>query len=115
MARKAEEVERRVAEINAQPPLPEHTYPMTAQYYLAELATAAETDVLVNADDFFKALNELVPSVSASELEHYREVQQKFASSTINSVEKEESESVGKEVEEVASSLDKGKGKGKAV
>ncbi|KAG8771529.1 peroxisomal assembly protein [Ceratobasidium sp. 428] len=115
MARKAEEVERRVAEINAQPPLPEHTYPMTAQYYLAELATAAETDVLVNADDFFKALDELVPSVSASELEHYREVQQKFASSTINSVEKEENGSAGEDVEELASSLDKGKGKGKAV
>ncbi|KAG8748309.1 peroxisomal assembly protein [Ceratobasidium sp. 414] len=111
MARKAEEVERRVAEINAQPPLPEHTYPMTAQYYLAELATAAETDVLVNADDFFKALDELVPSVSASELEHYREVQQKFASSTINSVEKEEHEPIKVDGEEPISKQDKGKGK----
>lgn len=62
---------------------------MTAQYYLAEMATPAETDVLVNSEDFFKALDELIPSVSASELEHYREVQQKFASSTINSAEKE--------------------------
>ncbi|KAG9082714.1 peroxisomal assembly protein [Ceratobasidium sp. UAMH 11750] len=115
MARKAEEVERRVAEINAQPPLPEHAYPMTAQYYLAELATAAETDVLVNADDFFKALDELVPSVSASELEHYREVQQKFASSTINSVEKEEHNPTKVDGEEVISKQDKGKGKGKAI
>ncbi|KAF8609951.1 AAA-domain-containing protein [Ceratobasidium sp. AG-I] len=89
MARKAEEIERRVEEVNAQPPLPEHAYPMTAQYYLAEMATPAETDVLVNSEDFFKALGELIPSVSASELEHYREVQQKFASSTINSAEKE--------------------------
>ncbi|KAG9086002.1 peroxisomal assembly protein [Ceratobasidium sp. 370] len=115
MARKAEEVERRVAEINAQPPLPEHAYPMTAQYYLAELATAAETDVLVNADDFFKALNELIPSVSASELEHYREVQQKFASSTINSVEKEEHEPTKLDSEEPMSKQDKDKGKGKVI
>ncbi|QRV99956.1 AAA family ATPase [Ceratobasidium sp. AG-Ba] len=111
MVRKAEEVERRVAEINAQPPLPEHAYPMTAQYYLAEIATPAETDVLVNADDFFKALDELIPSVSASELEHYREVQQKFASSTINSLEKEDAVTE----EELIPKTDKGKGKAKAA
>ncbi|CAE7171060.1 unnamed protein product, partial [Rhizoctonia solani] len=46
MARKAEEIERRVVEINSEPPLAEHSYPMTAQYYLAELATPAEVDVL---------------------------------------------------------------------
>ncbi|KAF8758335.1 AAA protein [Rhizoctonia solani] len=114
MARKAEEIERRVAEINAAPPLPEHSYPMTAQYYLAELATAAEIDVLVNQDDFERALSELVPSVSASELEHYREVQQKFASSTINSIEKEQQASengVDNDVEADLPKVDKGKGK----
>lgn len=103
------------AEINAQPPLPEHSYPMTAQYYLAELATPAEIDVLVNSDDFERAQNELVPSVSASELEHYREVQQKFASSTINSAEKEETlqelASVQDEDEDLAPRVNKGKGK----
>ncbi|ELU45066.1 peroxisomal biogenesis factor 6 [Rhizoctonia solani AG-1 IA] len=118
MARKAEEIERRVGksgpEINAAPPLPEHSYPMTAQYYLAELATAAEIDVLVNQDDFERALSELVPSVSASELEHYREVQQKFASSTINSIEKEQQASengVDNDVEADLPKVDKGKGK----
>ncbi|CAE6521117.1 unnamed protein product [Rhizoctonia solani] len=113
MARKAEEIERRVDEINGEPPLPEHSYPMTAQYYLAELATPAEVDVLVNHDDFERALGELVPSVSTSELEHYREVQQKFASSTINSVEKEqdnpEEDATDEEVE--PPKIDKGKGK----
>ncbi|CAE6380702.1 unnamed protein product [Rhizoctonia solani] len=112
MARKAEEIEIRVAEINAAPPLAEHSYPMTAQYYLTELATPTETDVLVNRDDFERALSELVPSVSASELEHYREVQQKFASSTINSIEKEVSEeSVDNEQEADLPKVDKGKGK----
>ncbi|CCO34592.1 Peroxisomal biogenesis factor 6 AltName: Full=ClaPEX6 [Rhizoctonia solani AG-1 IB] len=112
MARKAEEIERRVAEINAAPPLPEHSYPMTAQYYLAELATPTETDVLVDQGDFERALAELVPSVSASELEHYREVQQKFASSTINSIEKEDSGDGADDEQEVdLPKLDKGKGK----
>ncbi|CAE6420314.1 unnamed protein product, partial [Rhizoctonia solani] len=113
MARKAEDVERRVDEINAEPPLPEHSYPMTAQYYLAELASPAETDVLVNQDDFERALSELVPSVSTSELEHYREVQQKFASSTINSVEKEPgvSEENASDGEADLPKMNKGKGK----
>ncbi|CAE6428580.1 unnamed protein product [Rhizoctonia solani] len=112
MARKAEEIERRVAEINAAPPLPEHSYPMTAQYYLAELATPTETDVLVDQGDFERALAELVPSVSASELEHYREVQQKFASSTINSIEKEVSGDGADDEQDVdLPKLDKGKGK----
>ncbi|CAE6348324.1 unnamed protein product [Rhizoctonia solani] len=115
MARKAEEVERRVDEINGEPPLPEHSYPMTAQYYLAELATPAEVDVLVNRDDFERALGELVPSVSASELEHYREVQQKFASSTINSVEKEQDKSEEDATEEEVEPPKIDKGKGKAV
>ncbi|CAE6443953.1 unnamed protein product [Rhizoctonia solani] len=115
MARKAEEIERRVGEINAEPPLPEHSYPMTAQYYLAELATPAQIDVLVNGDDFERALSELVPSVSTSELEHYREVQQKFASSTINSVEKEQ-DVLGESVSDEEADVPKvNKGKGKAV
>ncbi|KAJ1309501.1 hypothetical protein OPQ81_006276 [Rhizoctonia solani] len=112
MARKAEDIERRVAEINAAPPIPEHSYPMTAQYYLAELATPAEVDVFVNRDDFERALSELIPSVSASELEHYREVQQKFASSTINSVEKEQGiQETGSDGEANSPKVDKGKGK----
>jgi peroxin-6 len=92
---------------------------MTAQYYLAELATPAEIDVLVNSDDFNRALDELIPSVSASELEHYREVQQKFASSTINSVEKEEAaleESAFRNEDENVDLVPRSdKGKGKAV
>jgi peroxin-6 len=100
------------AEINAAPPLPEHSYPMTAQYYLAELATPTETDVLVDQGDFERALAELVPSVSARELEHYREVQQKFASSTINSIEKEVSGDGADDEQDVdLPKLDKGKGK----
>jgi peroxin-6 len=41
----------------------------------------------VNQRDFEKALGELEPSVSNGEMEHYRAVQQKFASSTLNSAQ----------------------------
>ena len=51
---------------------------MTPQYYLAELASAQETEVLVNRRDFEAALQELVPSVSQQEMEHYQQVRRKF-------------------------------------
>lgn len=68
------------AELNAQPPPRNnvHPYPLTPPYYLSELATADEMAVLVGADDFGRALDTLVPSVSAAELEHYRKIQSQF-------------------------------------
>lgn len=48
---------------------------LTPQYYLSELATAQEIEVLVSQSDFEHALAELVPSVSEAEMAHYREVQ----------------------------------------
>lgn len=71
--------------LNSQPPLYVHPHPITPQYYLAEIATDAETDVIVSAVDFAAALQELVPSVSVNEMHHYAEVQQRFAKETINS------------------------------
>lgn len=96
------------ATLNAQPPPYKHPHPITPQYYLAEMATEAETDVVVAEVDFKAALEELVPSVSASEMEHYRQVQQKFAKDTINSKRSDEAD------EELPASS-KGKGKAKAV
>ncbi|KAG8879295.1 peroxisomal assembly protein [Tulasnella sp. 331] len=86
MTRKAEDIEATIATLNDQPPPHVHPHPITPQYYLAEMASDAETDVLVSQADFDAALHELVPSVSASEMEHYALVQQKFAKDTINSV-----------------------------
>lgn len=71
--------------LNQEPPPHTHPHPITPQYYLAEMASDSETDVLVSEPDFLSALQELVPSVSASEMEHYALVQQKFAKDTINS------------------------------
>lgn len=57
---------------------PRHPHPMTAQYYLTELASQEETEVIVTIEDFERALQTLVPSVSQSEMEHYAEVQKQF-------------------------------------
>lgn len=72
------------------PPPYSHPYPLTPQYYLAEMATSAETDVLVSRTDFELALRELVPSVSQGEMDHYAEVQRKFANDTINAIKEKE-------------------------
>ncbi|KAL1722738.1 P-loop containing nucleoside triphosphate hydrolase protein [Schizophyllum commune] len=81
MSRKAEELEDVIGmgfDIYLGP-LPDHPYPLTPQYYLAELASSKEIEVLVREEDFEVALRNLVPSVSQAEMEHYREVQKRFS------------------------------------
>ena len=80
-----------IRELDGQP------YPLTPQYYLAELATPSEIDVLVTQEDFDGALRSLVPSVSPAEMEHYRRVQRQFSTDS-----------------ETESSKGKGKGKQRA-
>ncbi|CCM06091.1 uncharacterized protein FIBRA_08338 [Fibroporia radiculosa] len=84
MSRKAEELEATIAWLNKMQPGPQHPYPLTPQYYLAVMATPAETQVLVSQEDFQAALDELVPSVSQAEMEHYARVQERFSGQTIN-------------------------------
>ena len=79
MTRKASEVDARIEAINATPGPKSHPHPLTAQYYLAEMASADEIEVRVNRRDFELALHELTPSVSEQEMQHYREVQAKFS------------------------------------
>lgn len=78
MTRVAEEVDARVAELEAAPLPRAYPKPLTPQYYLASMATEAETDVVVTQGDFMHALERLQPSVSADEMAHYRAVQQEF-------------------------------------
>ena len=87
MSRKAEEVDAKIAALNESGHIPGHPYPMTPQYYLSELATPEDSDVIVGRQDFEQALQELVPSVSPSELEHYSTVQKRFAAQSIQAVE----------------------------
>lgn len=51
---------------------------MTAPYYLAEIATAVDMEVLVSHSDFEVSLHNLVPSVSQSDMEHYSTIQKQF-------------------------------------
>ncbi|WFD36173.1 peroxisomal assembly protein [Malassezia cuniculi] len=78
MTRKASDVDKIIAELNAAP-TGDHPYPLTPQYYLSEMAAPHEIEVQVSRADFELALKELVPSVSAQEMAHYREVQKKFS------------------------------------
>lgn len=54
--------------------------PITSQYYLDHLAQPDEILVQVTEQDFDQALAELIPSVSAQELDHYKQVQKMFNS-----------------------------------
>ncbi|KAF9319822.1 peroxisomal assembly protein [Podila horticola] len=79
MSRTADGIESRVVTINKDETstLPR---PITSQYYLDHLAQPDEILVQVTEQDFDQALAELIPSVSAQELEHYKQVQKMFNS-----------------------------------
>lgn len=64
---------------------PKHPHPLTPQYYLAEMASQEDIDVLVMQEDFESALRDLVPSVTQAEMDHYARVQKQFSQETINS------------------------------
>ncbi|KAH8829712.1 AAA-domain-containing protein [Flagelloscypha sp. PMI_526] len=82
MSRKAEEIEKHLALLNAHPSEMDrrHPYPLTPQYYLSEMASPTEIEVLVTWEDFIVALNNLRPSVSANEMQHYKTIQERFKS-----------------------------------
>ncbi|KAJ2757483.1 peroxisomal assembly protein [Coemansia sp. BCRC 34490] len=52
--------------------------PMTPQYYLDHIADDSVKQVTVTLNDFAMALDELVPSVSAEELQRYQALRQQF-------------------------------------
>ncbi|OAL74606.1 peroxisomal biogenesis factor 6 [Trichophyton violaceum] len=52
--------------------------PVTTAYFFDHLATPEDTAVMVTEQDFIEAKNELVPSVSAKELEHFERVRKTF-------------------------------------
>jgi peroxin-6 len=56
---------------------------ITAQYYLAELASPDDLEILVTQQDFQMSLAGLVPSVSQSEMKHYNKIQNHFSSKNL--------------------------------
>lgn len=53
--------------------------PRSTQYFFDHLATKEDVEVVVSEHDFRAAMKELIPSVSQSELEHYKKVQAQFS------------------------------------
>ncbi|KAG2352635.1 hypothetical protein BDR07DRAFT_1436787 [Suillus spraguei] len=74
--RKVAELDRKIAQLNQQLEFRQHQ--LTPQYYLTEIARADDLHILVTQMDFIRALNELSPSVSAVEMQHYATIQKRF-------------------------------------
>ncbi|TFK55323.1 AAA-domain-containing protein [Heliocybe sulcata] len=79
MSRKANELDAKIDVLNHSPPSGNEPYPLTPQYYLSEMATPEDIEVVVMREDFDRALRSLVPSVSQSEMDHYHRVQSRFS------------------------------------
>ncbi|KAG0705248.1 AAA-domain-containing protein [Suillus ampliporus] len=74
--RKVAELDSKIAQLNEQSEFRQHQ--LTPQYYLTEIARSDDLHILVTQTDFIRALNELVPSVSAVEMQHYATIQKRF-------------------------------------
>lgn len=92
---------------------------ITTAYFFDHYAKPADVAVVVTEEDFVAAQQELVPSVSAKELEHYTRVRAQFESVGEGSAGGADGKEVnGVEKKKLANgrprSSGKGKGKGKA-
>ncbi|KAG2115312.1 P-loop containing nucleoside triphosphate hydrolase protein [Suillus discolor] len=74
--RKVAELDGKIAQLNKQSEFRQHQ--LTPQYYLTEIAGSGDLHILVTQMDFIRALNELAPSVSAVEMQHYATIQKRF-------------------------------------
>ncbi|KAF8078217.1 AAA-domain-containing protein [Lyophyllum atratum] len=83
MSRKAKDVDDKIvplpAHLNTMPGSHNYPSPLTPQYFLAEMASPEDFHVLVSREDFDRALKDLVPSVSQSEMDHYARIQRRFS------------------------------------
>jgi len=81
ITRSASAVDAQIQALNAQRRDPSGDAappPITTAYFFDHLARPEDTAVVVEEADFFAARDELVPSVSAKELEHYDGVRRSF-------------------------------------
>lgn len=79
ITRKTEAVDARVQEISQA-----RGEEITTGYFFDHLATAEDTEVVVNEDDFQAAQDELVGSVSQKELQHFERVRSLFEEQDIS-------------------------------
>ncbi|KAF9892831.1 peroxisomal assembly protein [Aspergillus nanangensis] len=72
ITRKATAVDEKIKQIPGEP--------VSTAYFFDHLATPEDVSVMVTEEDFGQAQSELVPSVSAKELEHFERIRQQFES-----------------------------------
>lgn len=76
MTRIAGEVDEKVNQYNT-----EHKKNVSVRYWFDKIATERDSEVVVKMQDFTKAQNELIPSVSEEELNHYLQIRANFETS----------------------------------
>jgi peroxin-6 len=107
VTRQASLVDGKIAAINKSN-LASGNAKISTAYFFDHFATKEDVAVLVEEEDFVAAERELVPSVSAKELEHYSKVRAQF-----EKVEAKPSSLVSRSNSH--SQIEEGNGKGKAV
>jgi peroxin-6 len=90
------------AEMNAEGPKENLPFPITASYFLDNLAQPSDYLVEVDEVDFDAAQAELVPSVPMAELERYKRIRERFEAEAA----KEEAKKKGVDVEEAAEAVE---------
>jgi len=85
VTRQASAVDAKVAAINTS-----REYPISTAYFFDHYATKEDVAVLVTEEDFMAAQRELIPSVSAKELEHYKRVREQFEAVDEKNAEKKD-------------------------
>lgn len=106
VTRQATAVDRKIKDINAS--LPPGKLPISTANYFDHHAQPEDIAVMVTEQDFLDANRELIPSVSAGELQHYERVRATFEGG------RDKKETATPVVDRTVS-VSSGKGKGKAV
>jgi peroxin-6 len=78
VTRQASLVDSKIVELNSSPEQQRKGTKISTANFFDHYATKEDVAVMVTEEDFLKAQKELIPSVSAGELEHYQKVRQQF-------------------------------------
>ncbi|KAL4064336.1 P-loop containing nucleoside triphosphate hydrolase protein [Scleroderma citrinum] len=76
LSRKVSLLESRRYHLNTLPKFKHH--PISSQFYVSEMVSETDLEVIISMEDFVDALNELTPSVSNEELAYYAGIRNKW-------------------------------------
>ena len=110
VTRQATAVDARIAALNADPAT---RHPISTANFFDHHAAPEDIAVMVSEQDFLDANRELIPSVSAGELQHYETVRATFEGAAKDKQQQQEPSKAAPRAPSRPRS--KGKGKGKAV